>query len=203
MLIIFEGPDGSGKSTLIDKLVRNHLKDALVCKRSSFKTFDPETSHYPININLTESALWDWRFFLEMNTRNFKTHNFLVDRSFITQRIYQDVTGAHTKTDILDKTLIALEKETAELPHLLIYCRSKHLRNDGDFIHMDNKEISIIDRYETYIKDECILNKLVIDTDSLDEDSSVSIVMGAIQASYHHYTSNTDNNKKPLNICAD
>lgn len=201
MLIIFEGPDGAGKSTLINKLKRNHLTDALVCKRSSFKTYNPEESNYPMNIDLTQSALWDWRFFLEMMGQSFISHNIMCDRSYITQRVYQDVTGVETKTELLDKTLIALEKETLKLPHILVYCRSKYLRNDGDFKHMDNKEISIIHRYEKYIKDECILNKIVIDTDTLDEDSSVSLILGAIQAGYSHYI-NT-NNKTPLNICAD
>ncbi|WIC41351.1 thymidylate kinase [Chryseobacterium phage MA9V-1] len=201
MLVLFEGPDGSGKSTLIAKIKQKFLPEALVCKRNSFKTYNPEESKYPTNIDLTLSAPWDWRFFLEMHEANFKSHNFLCDRSFITQRVYQDALGPETKTPELDATLLAYEHEVSQIPHLVVYCKRKTLRNDGDFVAMDNKELDIVARYEKYIDSECTLNKIVIDTEKLDVDSCTALIVGAIQAAYNHYVENKSG--KAINIWAD
>jgi cytidylate kinase len=187
MLILFEGPDGSGKTTLIKHIKQKHLKDALICKRNSFKSYNSDVSLYPNNIDLTQSALYDWRFFLEMHKSNFASHMFLCDRSFITQKVYQDITGPDTKTQLLDDTLIALEQEVSTVPHLVVYCKNKKLRNDSDFVFMDGKEDAIVKRYEDFFNNECMLNKVTINTELIDEESSVSVILGAIQAAYNNY----------------
>lgn len=201
MLVLFEGPDKSGKTTFIKKIKSTYLPDALVCKRNSLKTYCPDTSNFPIPVDLNASSLWDWRFFLEMHQHNFVSHNFLCDRSFVTQMVYQSALHPETRTPELDATLVGLEKEIKKYPHLLVYCKNRSLDDvDSDIFHMDNRDISIIKRYDDYIKNECILNKIVIDTGRLDEDSSVSLILGTIQAGYNHHIQKI---KTPLNLWAD
>ena len=197
MLILFEGPDGSGKTTLINALKTHHFKDALICKRNSFKTWSEDNSNYPINIDLTESALWDWRFFLEMHKSNFASHMFLCDRSFITQIVYQNATGPETKFDALDKTLDAYEKEVFDVPHLVVYCKRSTLRNDGDIYFINGKEDDILKEYDKYMSD-VKLNTLHLNTEIIDVDTSVALVLGAIQAAFQHFVLSTST--KPLQI---
>lgn len=200
MLVLFEGPDQSGKTTFIKKIKSKFLPEALVCKRDSLKLYDPKTSNYPVNVDLNNSSLYDWRFFVEMHQHNFTTHNFLCDRSFLSQKIYQDALHPETKTELLDQILIGIEKEISKHPHLLVYCRNNSLDNeDSDIFHMDHAESAVVKRYDDYIKNECILNKIVIDTGRLDPDSSVSLIIGAIQAGYNHHIQNI---KTPLNLWA-
>jgi thymidylate kinase len=186
MLILFEGPDGSGKTTLIKQLTSKHLQNALVCKRNSFKTYSEETSNYPVNIDLTQSALYDWRFFLEMHAANFASHMFLCDRSFITQVVYQNATGPETKFDALDKTLEAYEKEVKNLPHLVVFCKRSTLRNDNDVHFINGKEDDIVKEYFNYMQNTS-LNTIHLDTEKLTVDASVALVLGAIQAAYNLY----------------
>ncbi len=137
MLIIFEGNEGSGKTTISNNIAA--LLNTKVLKRDSFKNNGSKFSIFRKFYDLNESAFWDWRFFLEMLDPLITSgDHFVCDRSFITQEVYHrafeqrfpenPVTVEHE--DLYNDYAKILQ----DIPHLIIYITRDIARNDDDLL---------------------------------------------------------------------
>lgn len=188
MLVLFEGPDGAGKTTLIKKLIAEHFKDALYCKRTSWKNFNPAQSSYKENIDLDVSILYDWRFFFESLSANFINTMFFLDRSFITHKVYQLAINQSTRTPKTDDILESYEKELLRHPHLVVYTKHSKLRDEVDVEWISQKTApAIIAEYNKYFDTNKRLNTLTINTEKHDIETSVAAILGGILACKHKY----------------
>lgn len=188
MLVLFEGPDGAGKTTLIKKLITEHFNNALYCKRTSWKNFNTANSSYKENIDLDVSILYDWRFFFEALSANFESHMFFLDRSFITHKVYQLAVNQSTRTPQTDDILVSYEKELIRRPHLVVYTKHSKLRDEKDVKWISQETApAIISEYNKYFDNNTALNTLTINTEKHDIETSVAAILGGILACKHHY----------------
>ncbi len=199
MLIIFEGGENSGKTTLINSLMEDFRIDsdasrfgghaslpdkfyrAMRCTRKSFKNFDPSKSHYDFNWDLTESALYDWRFWLESMENSIRDNVFIWDRSFITQKVYQKAIGPDSITPNHISILHSYEKHLADLEHMVFYCeRDAKFKDDYGMIDEGNHKV-ILAEYDKWAKTNAHnLNITRVSNTSRTVGESASFIFGEI-----------------------
>jgi thymidylate kinase len=124
MLIIFEGLDKSGKSTLASA-IHSMLPGSIMIK----KQFEPAL--YPINYS--KASVYDWQAMFDRIILANPDVTFIADRSFFTQTVYQLCLG-HDSDAITDEQMHMFNAYCAvmqKIPHLVIYCKSSQYELDN------------------------------------------------------------------------
>jgi thymidylate kinase len=123
MLIICEGLDKSGKSTLV-QILHMQIKNSIVIK----KTYNENL--YPIDFGA--ASCYDWQAMLDRIVLANPDVVFIADRSFFTQTVYQICLGVgeHTITNEQMQMFNNYCKVVQEMPHLVIYCQSSNFELD-------------------------------------------------------------------------
>jgi len=199
MLIIFEGNEGSGKSTLAKMFAERY--NTKVMKRTSHKNWTPGSDGFQYEWDLNESALWDWRFFLEMIGPLCKNNNFICDRSFITQEVYHRAFWKGEDISIKNEAAYqGLPKVLSTIPHIVFHLKRTSVRLDDDVVnnyaegsHIENSEaFNIIDEsYDSfYTRKKRFLNLHIIDNNCTIEETFDKLI------SKYFYTSNSPINEK-------
>lgn len=128
MIAIFEGVEASGKTTLINELMK-WRPWFINCKRTSRSWWQQHESGddpMPEPWDLNEAFFYDWRFFLEFignDSQGFGKATFLCDRSFITHQIFNTTLYKELHTDKHQAFFEAYEKKLAALPHVVFLCK--------------------------------------------------------------------------------
>lgn len=124
MLIIFEGLDKSGKSTLAGA-IQSMLPGSVMIK----KQFEPAL--YPINYS--QASVYDWQAMFDRVILANPEMTFIADRSFFTQTVYQLCLGRGNDaiTDEQMNMFNAYCKVLAKIPHLVVYCKSSQYELDS------------------------------------------------------------------------
>lgn len=154
MLIIVEGIDKSGKSTLIDYLSKN-LNNAFVLKIGSRPKDSSEEERKKI-IDMYFKALDFYRLVLQNDDTN---PILIMDRFYISELVY----AAKRGYDALDKTSMGddmrLLKEVIEgLDAILIYCRvdedtlKENFAKDKEDYVVPEEITDIVSRYNRYVE---------------------------------------------------
>jgi hypothetical protein len=145
MIIIFEGFEKSGKTTL-SKLLSNEKK------YSYFRA----TNQINSNINLEQSIKHDWRFFLDFAKQC--EQNVVIDRSFISQWVYsmilrkenilKEFSNYGEYFDIFANYCHDLNK----LDSLVVFCKRENYNEEQDEHINVNKSKIFNETYNEFFK---------------------------------------------------
>jgi thymidylate kinase len=124
MLIIFEGLDKSGKSTMAN-LLHGAIKGSMLIR----KTYAKEL--YPIDYG--KASEYDWQALFDRVILANPDATFIADRSFFTQTVYQVClgTGVNAITDAQMHMYNAYCDILRKIPHLIVYCKSARYEYDS------------------------------------------------------------------------
>lgn len=194
MLIIVEGSEHGGKTTLIDELLK-YRPWFIKCKRHTQATWptnhklakdDPAYDPYPTKWDFGKAFFHDWRFFLEAisyDPQGFEKATFVFDRSFITNHIFNDAVWTDHQTPEHIEMLHAYEEKLAQIPHLIVYCK-RDVSPDFKDKFTDDCELNyehwqkFCQSYEKYFASiEGKLNVIKIDNNILTPQEAVNIVL--------------------------
>lgn len=200
-LIIFEGNENSGKSTMAEML-REHLshigKTTLMCKRWTHKSYwaethtKPDGDPYPENWNLEQAFYYDWRFFMEMLTydkSNLDNVHVLCDRSFITDFVFKQALYKEHINDRYLQTYNAYMQTLMRMPHLVVYCKrilEKSLEDNfsGGYILHDAEYLKLQKAYDEWAcqaSHMLSLNFVEVDNSANSKEDSLQTIIGAMQ----------------------
>ena len=161
-LIIIEGIDKSGKSTLADKLLKS-IKNSVHIKANI----------RPYNNTKEESQKIKeyYESILELlNNKFFKDKTLIVDRFYPSQLVYSIKRG---NDNFNDKWYEEFENKIIKFNHLLIYCyisdnilHKRFLRDKEEYLKI--KDIKLILNRYNYFVTITKLNKILINTLDMD-----------------------------------
>jgi thymidylate kinase len=187
MIIIFEGADGVGKTTLAKEL-NLRLANSMYMKRTpTFKYKDANTFYHCV-VDLTRSSEYDWRFMLDMISKPCEEFNFIFDRSFITQAVYQNAIGQWTKHPTLTSILSSYHAHLASLPHIVFNIkRSNFIKTDDSYDLVHDKQHLIVNEYDKWVEYEDTKQLFVVtlDTSILSEEECMTHILQHI-ANYNN-----------------
>jgi len=153
MIIIFEGFDKSGKTTLANLLKQKY----------NFLYFKP-TRQINSGLNLEQSIKYDWRFLFDFLNQN--NVNVIIDRSFISQYVYsfilrrENILAEYSLYSEYDSLFIEYCEMLNNLEHLVVYCKRSDYTNATD----DKVDININQDIKTmydYFFDTYAINNLI------------------------------------------
>lgn len=173
MLIIFEGLDKSGKSTMAN-LVARGLNNALLIR----KTYAKEL--YPIDYG--KASEYDWQALFDRVILANPNATFVADRSFFTQTVYQVClgTGINAITDAQMSMYNAYCDVLKRIPHLVVYCKSARYEYDSMVTNpIAKSKLDVL--YQQSIQQSGI-NHIVLDMDVDTMHGTYSKLMQAIQS---------------------
>lgn len=172
MLVIFEGVDHSGKSTLV-QILHQELPGSIVIK----KQYDEHL--YPIDFGLASE--YDWQAILDRIVLANPDVTFIADRSFFTQTVYQLClgTGSHAITNAQMQMFNNYCKVVQSMPHLVVYCQSPTYELDRMITSIDIRH-KLDNMYKkTFMQSG--LNVLPLNTAEGTMHSKIEIILEAIQ----------------------
>lgn len=163
IVIIIEGPDLAGKSTLVDKLSKEY--PGIVIK----------VSQRPMTKSKGEMILFKKHLYsvLDYVNHNRQTKTIVFDRFYPTEMVYSKVMRGYDSYD--DGDFRDMERVIRARNHLYIYCRPAieilherfHSRGD-EHINIENFD-ELIARYDRFFS-ETKMNKIQLDTVQPVED---------------------------------
>lgn len=191
MLIIFEGNEGVGKSSLAKMLADTYSTN--VMKRASHKdTIQNQIDNWGHMLNLNDSALYDWRFLLEMLEQQIASGKmFIADRSFITQAVYHSAFWPEEYiTDVHRKTYEALCKILLELPHIVFHIERNQLRLDDETVNSYTYVKGDVSPFEAISSEykEFYENNENLNVHKISNNSTLSEAFDKIQEIYIAYS---------------
>lgn len=142
MLIIVEGPDKSGKSTIVKILQK--MYNAILIRKQYCEHL------YPIDYG--KASLYDWQAILDRVVLANPDQVFIADRSFFTQTAYQLATG-HDEYAITDEQWQAFCnycKTVSSIKHLVILCEADYFEIDHIVDSIDKRD-RIVDAFKKLI----------------------------------------------------
>jgi len=173
MIIIFEGPDKSGKSTLINNLQGIIMKNMYIPKDGS----DGERWKYKHAYNI---ILRVSRRFHDM------PYNILMDRSYISEMVYS--LPRRNYEGIEDVYFRHCSSAFRKLDCIVIYCTAKdetlweRCLKHGDKDPSENEFKMIKERYERIFNDEKLkLSRRLIDTDKMSIEEAIDDIKYVIE----------------------
>ena len=194
MLIIFEGNECSGKTTLIDKLLE-WRPWFIKCKRTASTWYtnhelpetDPNHDPYPSNWDMNEAFFNDWRFFLEaisFDPEGFNKASFVFDRSFITDWVFKRAIYPEAFTDNYQKMYAAYEAKLNKLPHVIFYCKRQVLDDFKDnFAGSANLTKEDHDKLQYWFDEwrkQTTLNVIDIDNDTFTVNDNINKIIAYV-----------------------
>lgn len=196
-LFIFEGNEASGKTTLINELMK-WRPWFINCKRHTQKTWEanhrlpsvnPEFDPYPAKWDFDAAADYDWRFFLEVigyDPQGFDKASFVFDRSFITNHVFNEALFQQNQTQQHIDTMHAYEHQLSKIPHAIFYCkRSVDESFDDDFAGTCKLDIEahrlLQNSYDDYFANAPkSLNIVEIDNDKLSVQDALNKIISYV-----------------------
>ncbi len=161
-VIIFEGPDGTGKTEISKKLsevlniprFKNELESSLV--------FDKNNSSH---------AAYNSYYMAEFLKKT--GYSAILDRLHVSEYVYSKFYGRKTNRDLL----FAAEIELSSIEAKIIYCYKSEYSKYSDK-HVDFEDIAKLDKeYRYFLENESICNFLALDTSFEDlEDQTLRIL---------------------------
>jgi thymidylate kinase len=153
MLIIFEGNEGSGKTTLAGML--STMLCTPVMKRASHKGWTRGSDDYAYAWDLNESAKWEYRFLFEMLNDHWRRDNFIIDRSFITQEVYHKAFWDNNLiNDVQEQAYSGNIQALSNIPHLIVHVNRDTVREDDEtlktYAHKGDPFEKIQESYERF-----------------------------------------------------
>ena len=140
MLIIIEGPDKIGKSTLINALSKKI--PCIIIKNCNRPISNDDT-------NLKKS----YQTILQFIKQNHKEYNIILDRFYPSQMVYSILRG---KDSFKDNWYNDFEKQVAETKPLYVYCvnqfktiKERHLLKKDEYIKINQLRM-LIRRYDFF-----------------------------------------------------
>lgn len=160
MLIIFEGHDGSGKTTL----------SQLVSKHFNAKTFVGKHTKYIVQQN-TEAISFSNNLLIEYITQFDDGKIKIFDRLHLTENVYSKVKSRKTN----DEFNLETDEMLANIS-ILFLCQKSNLDNIKDwFVNVEeNKKVKEL-FLEEFEKSK-IVNKFILDTDKTPEENIVQVI---------------------------
>ena len=143
MIILIEGPDCSGKSTLCNQICR-----AMIDNKMNF-VYEHNDKHTMNDNNILGNILDEWK---RLSKRNY---NIIVDRSVISNHIYQSIFKdgdlvskevAIKLMNMIDKTIIALPEKSK---YFKLFTETKTKRHE-DYDCM----VDVYNKYESLVYGE-------------------------------------------------
>lgn len=131
MLIILDGPDKSGKSTLVEKLVKG-LPRAFLMKVGD----RPKDNSQPEKDKIKELH---WKL-LRTYVTHFRDSILILDRSIISEIVYSKIKRGYEAGK--DKEIKEMVKYMADLKPFIIYCRTS----------VDETKLRMFEQEEDYLK---------------------------------------------------
>lgn len=155
MLIIVEGPDGAGKSTLIDKLLKSN-------PGSLYRHFsNPKTD---------DEAFGYWKIYVNAIKETDPTKVTIFDRSWYSDRVYAPIFRGREEMDSLHVEML----ENTAVMHggaVVIYCTApvsvlwqRCKKRGEDFVKTSDQLAAIHAGYCKVMRDECKLPCIRYDT---------------------------------------
>lgn len=171
MLIIFEGLDKSGKSTMANMLQQH--KHAIMIK----KTYNKQL--YPIDYS--KASVYDWQAILDRVILPNKDLMFIADRSFLTQTAYQVCLGHGEHAITAEQT--AMYNNYCEvvktMPHLVVYCTSKRYELDSMVTNLRTRA-KLNDLYIDLLK-QSGMHHLILDMDNATMHDNYNKILTTIK----------------------
>jgi len=128
MIIILEGGEKTGKSTLAEKI-----------QKENYFAYYRSTHQKDKKTNLEEAIKHDWRFFLDIYSQIKYDFDIIFDRSFISQYVYstlfrkQNILKYYNNLKNYEKIFKNYCNILYKVEHLIIYCTRKiYLTTDTD-----------------------------------------------------------------------
>lgn len=195
MLIIFEGNEHSGKTSLIDELLK-WRPWFIKCKRHTVRTWynnhelsvdNPNHDPYPMNWDLNEAYFNDWRFFLEAisyDPQGFDKTTFVFDRSFITDWVFKRALYPDAFTPIYAQYYAAYEKKMQQIPHVIFYCK-RSVQQDFNDCFAGSKSLTKSDYdklqywYDEWRK-QTTLNVVDVDNDTFSIQDNINKIISFV-----------------------
>lgn len=161
MLILYEGTDKSGKSTLLQLVMQALRYQGMPCLTIR-KQYNADL--YPIDFG--KASMYDWQAILDRVVLANPDVLFLADRSFLTQAAWQTALGEdeHAMTDEQRHMLDMYCKVCNDINALTVYCKSDRFELDT-IVDSINKRQLILDAYDSWLSK--LDNVLILDTDNL------------------------------------
>lgn len=198
MLIILEGADASGKTTLLNEL-RKWRPWFIFCKRHTHRNYvenhalaktDPNHDPYPTKWDFGQAFMYDWRFFLEVisfDPQGFEKAGFVFDRCFITNHIFNDAIWTDHQTQSHIDMLHAYEHQLSKLTHVIFYCKrdvdanfTDSFTEDCPLTKQDHDKLQA--SYDKYFAGNHGLNVIELDNNKLSIQEAVSIILNHVGA---------------------
>lgn len=155
MIIIVEGPDGAGKSTLIEKLLRAHP--------------DSKAVHFS-NPKTDEEAFGYWKVYAEAILATDPNKVTIFDRSWYSDRVYAPIFRNRIEMDITHLTML----EALVIWHgggHVIYCHAPYAtlwtrcqKRGETYVTSKDKLIAVANAYHEVMTNECGLPVISYDT---------------------------------------
>lgn len=154
MIIIFEGPDRCGKTTLAKKVAEHFSIPYFKSSKQGF-----------CEVDLEQGNKHDWRFMLDFLSQT--NPNVVFDRSFISQYVYSRIFREENvlkNFESLDKYWDLIRSyyySLINMPHLIVYCRRKYTPDiSDDTIKFDKERFENLsgcfDSFVANYNDNCV-----------------------------------------------
>lgn len=189
MVIIIEGPDKSGKTTLTDALIKkfpgvlvkitDRPRDASSQQKNKIK------KHYRSILNMIAHSI-GFRF-------------IILDRFFPSEMVYSIKRGYDAMND---PELIQMENMLKGGEHLLVFCNpgeetiTERIRKEKDDYVTEEENILMLGRYKKYYE-RSPLNKIEVDTNR-SVDSMLKLIHDKIYEHKRHRQSERNQERLPL-----
>ena len=156
-VLIFEGADCVGKTSLIEQYVKLLPENSVIVKHFS----------YPPKILINKNDQHDYcqiEYFNELNFhKRFSNITFIYDRYYLGEQVYAPIFRGYSP-NYINELEQKLNEESAILILVTASPETVKKRFDGNFIKMENIE-ELLNRYEIIFKNSKIKNKIIINTD--------------------------------------
>lgn len=194
MLIIMEGNEASGKTSLVNKLLE-WRPWFIKCKRSACSWYanhnlpkeDPNYSPYPENWDMNQAFFNDWRFFLEAigyDPEGFNKASFVFDRCFVTDWVFKKALYPEAYTEAYQKMFDAYEEALLKVPHVIFYCKRKVKANFNDNFagsaNISHEDHMKLQHWYDEWRQNTRLNVVDIDNDNFDINANLNTIIAHV-----------------------
>ncbi len=164
MILIFEGPDRVGKSTIASRM--SEILNIPVFKRS-LDEIKEKTLFTDNKFNFKDAMIYDQTYIVDFLKQT--NTSVIFDRAFPSEYVYSKVFNRETNEEILE----LVDKKFSELNTFIIICLRMKYKYDDEFVNKDNIKL-LHDMYKKdfYIWTKCNTIKLYTDSECLSDEIS-------------------------------